>query len=158
MKFEVLHLSFVSLVFVCLFVFVFVLFLSRPVWGARGERAEEAMGEGSSREAPEPVGEGPAQPSLQHLLDKQRSVGITRSIRVILTRELRRKTKPVKSFVLWQNINSKHPSVALWFPLAGEDPLAGPLSQPQGDATDGPEPDPAVDEGRLEPRSDDEDT
>lgn len=34
----------------------------------------------------------------------------------------------------------------------------GPLSQPQGDNTDGPEPDVAVDEDRLQPRSDDEDT
>ncbi|XP_074496480.1 serine/threonine-protein kinase Nek3 [Sebastes fasciatus] len=40
----------------------------------------------------------------------------------------------------------------------GEDPLVGPLSQPQGDNTDGPEPDVAVDEDRLQPRSDDEDT
>lgn len=34
----------------------------------------------------------------------------------------------------------------------------GPLSQPQGDDTDGPGPDVAVDEDRLQPRSDDEDT
>ncbi|KAE8295116.1 Serine/threonine-protein kinase Nek3 [Larimichthys crocea] len=40
----------------------------------------------------------------------------------------------------------------------GDDPLVGPLSQPQGDNTDGPEPEVAVDEDRLQPRSDDEDT
>ncbi|XP_074535743.1 serine/threonine-protein kinase Nek3 isoform X2 [Halichoeres trimaculatus] len=40
----------------------------------------------------------------------------------------------------------------------GEDPLVGPLSQPQGDDTDGPEPEVTVDEERLQPRSDDEDT
>ncbi|KAM9358626.1 serine/threonine-protein kinase Nek3 [Symphorus nematophorus] len=40
----------------------------------------------------------------------------------------------------------------------GDDPLLGPLSQPQGDDTDGPEPEVAVDEERLQPRSDDEDT
>lgn len=34
----------------------------------------------------------------------------------------------------------------------------GPLSQLQGDNTDGPEPEVAVDEERLQPRSDDEDT
>lgn len=34
----------------------------------------------------------------------------------------------------------------------------GPLSQPQGDDTDGPEAEVAVDEDRLQPRSDDEDT
>ncbi|XP_075892877.1 serine/threonine-protein kinase Nek3 isoform X2 [Nelusetta ayraudi] len=41
---------------------------------------------------------------------------------------------------------------------AGGDPLVGPLSQSQGDDTDGPEPDVATDEERLQPRSDDEDT
>lgn len=46
----------------------------------------------------------------------------------------------------------------LHFCLQGGDPLAGPLSQSQGDATDGPEPDVATDEERLQPRSDDEDT
>ncbi|KAK1900506.1 Serine/threonine-protein kinase Nek3, partial [Dissostichus eleginoides] len=40
----------------------------------------------------------------------------------------------------------------------GEDPLVGPLSQPQGDHPDGPEPEVALDEERLQPRSDDEDT
>ncbi|XP_026219414.1 serine/threonine-protein kinase Nek3 [Anabas testudineus] len=40
----------------------------------------------------------------------------------------------------------------------GDDPLVGPLSKPQGDDTDGPEPEVAVDEDRLQPRSDDEDT
>ncbi|XP_065816746.1 serine/threonine-protein kinase Nek3 [Labrus bergylta] len=40
----------------------------------------------------------------------------------------------------------------------GEDLLVGPLSQPQGDDTDGLEPELAVDEDRLLPRSDDEDT
>ncbi|XP_044058568.1 serine/threonine-protein kinase Nek3 isoform X2 [Siniperca chuatsi] len=40
----------------------------------------------------------------------------------------------------------------------GDDPLVGPLSQPQGDDTDGPELEVAVDEDRLQPRSDDEDT
>lgn len=40
----------------------------------------------------------------------------------------------------------------------GDDPLSGPLSQPRGDDTDGPEPEVAVDEERLQPRSDDEDT
>ncbi|XP_008288587.1 serine/threonine-protein kinase Nek3 [Stegastes partitus] len=39
-----------------------------------------------------------------------------------------------------------------------DDPLVGPLSQPQGDETDGPEPEMMVDEYRLQPRSDDEDT
>uniref|UniRef100_A0A3P8SXI7 non-specific serine/threonine protein kinase n=1 Tax=Amphiprion percula TaxID=161767 RepID=A0A3P8SXI7_AMPPE len=39
-----------------------------------------------------------------------------------------------------------------------DDPLVGPLSQPQGDDTDGPEPEGIVDEYRLQPRSDDEDT
>ncbi|XP_031719584.1 serine/threonine-protein kinase Nek3 isoform X1 [Anarrhichthys ocellatus] len=39
-----------------------------------------------------------------------------------------------------------------------EDPLVGPLSQPQGDDTDGGEPEVAVDEERLQSRSDDEDT
>ena len=34
----------------------------------------------------------------------------------------------------------------------------GPLSEPQGDDTDGPEPEEAEDEERLEPRSDEEDT
>lgn len=34
----------------------------------------------------------------------------------------------------------------------------GPLSQPQGDDTDGPEMEVAVNEDRLQPRSDDEDT
>nr|XP_046245646.1 serine/threonine-protein kinase Nek3 isoform X2 [Scatophagus argus] len=41
---------------------------------------------------------------------------------------------------------------------AGDDPLVGPLSQLQGDDTDGPEQEVAVDEDRLQPRSDDEDT
>lgn len=45
-----------------------------------------------------------------------------------------------------------------WFLISGENPLVGPLSQPQGDDTDGPEPEVTVDESRLEPRSDDEDT
>ncbi|XP_071353129.1 serine/threonine-protein kinase Nek3 [Trachinotus anak] len=36
--------------------------------------------------------------------------------------------------------------------------LVGPLSQPQGDDTDGPEPEVVIDKDRLEPRSDDEDT
>ncbi|XP_049432113.1 serine/threonine-protein kinase Nek3 [Epinephelus fuscoguttatus] len=40
----------------------------------------------------------------------------------------------------------------------GEDPLVGPLSQPRGDDTDGPEPEVTVDEERMQPRSDDEDT
>ncbi|XP_030600547.1 serine/threonine-protein kinase Nek3 [Archocentrus centrarchus] len=40
----------------------------------------------------------------------------------------------------------------------GEDPLVGPLSHPQGDDTDGPEREAVVDEYRLQPRSDDEDT
>ncbi|KAI3354067.1 hypothetical protein L3Q82_018625, partial [Scortum barcoo] len=39
----------------------------------------------------------------------------------------------------------------------GDDPLSGPLSQPQGDDTDGHEPEEAIDEERLRPRSDDED-
>lgn len=34
----------------------------------------------------------------------------------------------------------------------------GPLSQPQGDESDGPDPGVAVDEDRRKPRSDDEDT
>ncbi|KAM4565807.1 serine/threonine-protein kinase Nek3 isoform 1-T2 [Odontesthes bonariensis] len=37
-------------------------------------------------------------------------------------------------------------------------PLIGPLSQPQGDDTDGPEPEVLTDEHRLQSRSDDEDT
>ncbi|XP_028276375.1 serine/threonine-protein kinase Nek3 isoform X2 [Parambassis ranga] len=41
---------------------------------------------------------------------------------------------------------------------AGGNPLVGPLSDSQGDDTDGLEPEVAVDEYRLEPRSDDEDT
>lgn len=49
-------------------------------------------------------------------------------------------------------------SVMLRFLYSGDDPLVGPLSQPQGDETDGPEPEVAVDEDRLHPRSDDEDT
>lgn len=40
----------------------------------------------------------------------------------------------------------------------GEDPLVGPLSHPQGDEPDGPEREAVVDEYRLQPRSDDEDT
>ncbi|XP_058490875.1 serine/threonine-protein kinase Nek3 [Solea solea] len=40
----------------------------------------------------------------------------------------------------------------------GDDPLKGPLSQPQGDDTDGPEEEVTADEQRLEPRSDDDDT
>ncbi|XP_029923830.1 serine/threonine-protein kinase Nek3 isoform X2 [Myripristis murdjan] len=40
----------------------------------------------------------------------------------------------------------------------GGSPLVGPLSQTQGDDTDGPEEEVAVDEERLESRSDDEDT
>lgn len=40
----------------------------------------------------------------------------------------------------------------------GEDPLLGPLSHPQGDDTDGPEQELVIDEYRLQPRSDDEDT
>uniref|UniRef100_A0A674MY48 Protein kinase domain-containing protein n=1 Tax=Takifugu rubripes TaxID=31033 RepID=A0A674MY48_TAKRU len=40
----------------------------------------------------------------------------------------------------------------------GEDPLLGPLSQLKGDAVDSPEIDLGVDEQRLQPRSDDEDT
>ncbi|XP_040901461.1 serine/threonine-protein kinase Nek3 isoform X2 [Toxotes jaculatrix] len=40
----------------------------------------------------------------------------------------------------------------------GDNLLMGPLSQPKGDDTDGPESEVAVDEDRLEPRSDDEDT
>ncbi|XP_039893683.1 serine/threonine-protein kinase Nek3 isoform X1 [Simochromis diagramma] len=40
----------------------------------------------------------------------------------------------------------------------GEDPLLGPLSHPQGDDTDGPEQELVIDEDRLQPRSDDEDT
>ncbi|XP_061576416.1 serine/threonine-protein kinase Nek3 [Cololabis saira] len=39
-----------------------------------------------------------------------------------------------------------------------DDPLVGPLSQPRGDDTDGPEPEVDTDEYRLQPRSDDEDT
>uniref|UniRef100_A0A1A7WCX2 NIMA-related kinase 3 n=1 Tax=Iconisemion striatum TaxID=60296 RepID=A0A1A7WCX2_9TELE len=39
-----------------------------------------------------------------------------------------------------------------------DDPLMGPLSQPLGDDTDGPEPEVVLDEGRMQPRSDDEDT
>lgn len=46
----------------------------------------------------------------------------------------------------------------LFFPLSADSPLVGPLSQPQGDDTDGPEQDVSVDEERLQPRSDDEDT
>lgn len=42
--------------------------------------------------------------------------------------------------------------------FADDDPLVGPLSQPQGDDPDGPELEVAVDEERLQPRSDDEDT
>lgn len=52
----------------------------------------------------------------------------------------------------------KWSSVVLWFPLSGDNPLLGPLSQLRGDDTDGPEPEVAVDEDRLQPRSDDEDT
>ncbi|XP_013868214.1 serine/threonine-protein kinase Nek3 [Austrofundulus limnaeus] len=37
-------------------------------------------------------------------------------------------------------------------------PLMGPLTQPQGDDTDGPEPEVSEDEDRLQPRSDDDDT
>lgn len=48
--------------------------------------------------------------------------------------------------------------MVLWFPFPGDDPLVGPLSQPQGDHTDGPEQEVAVEEDRLQPRSDDEDT
>lgn len=44
----------------------------RRVRGARGQQAEEAMGQRSSREASESVGEGPAEQSLQHLFNKQR--------------------------------------------------------------------------------------
>ncbi|XP_035479779.1 serine/threonine-protein kinase Nek3 isoform X1 [Scophthalmus maximus] len=40
----------------------------------------------------------------------------------------------------------------------GVDLLVGPLSEQQGDDTDGPEAEVATDEDRLEPRSDDEDT
>ncbi|XP_023817579.1 serine/threonine-protein kinase Nek3 [Oryzias latipes] len=40
----------------------------------------------------------------------------------------------------------------------GNNPLMGPLSQPQGDESDGPDPGVAVDEDRRKPRSDDEDT
>ncbi|XP_026155000.1 serine/threonine-protein kinase Nek3 [Mastacembelus armatus] len=40
----------------------------------------------------------------------------------------------------------------------GGDPLVGPLSQQQRDDTDGLEPEVAMDEERLQPRSDDEDT
>uniref|UniRef100_A0A669EJG6 NIMA related kinase 3 n=1 Tax=Oreochromis niloticus TaxID=8128 RepID=A0A669EJG6_ORENI len=40
----------------------------------------------------------------------------------------------------------------------GENPLLGPLSHPQGDDTDGPEQELVIDEYRLQPRSDDEDT
>jgi len=39
---------------------------------ARGRQAEETMGQGSSWEASESVGEGPAQQSLQHLFNKHR--------------------------------------------------------------------------------------
>lgn len=46
----------------------------------------------------------------------------------------------------------------LLFLFSGEDPLVGPLSQPRGDDTDGPEPEVTVDEERMQPRSDDEDT
>lgn len=49
-------------------------------------------------------------------------------------------------------------SSVLWFLCSGDDPLVGPLSQPQGDEADGPEPEVAADEDRLLPRSDDEDT
>lgn len=44
------------------------------------------------------------------------------------------------------------------FSLLGEDPLLGPLSQLKGDAVDSAEIDLDVDEQRLQPRSDDEDT
>ncbi|XP_061733864.1 serine/threonine-protein kinase Nek3 isoform X3 [Nerophis ophidion] len=40
----------------------------------------------------------------------------------------------------------------------GDSPLIGPLSQPQGDDTDGPEQEVDADDERLQPRSDDEDT
>ncbi|XP_061683147.1 serine/threonine-protein kinase Nek3 isoform X2 [Syngnathoides biaculeatus] len=40
----------------------------------------------------------------------------------------------------------------------GESPLVGPLSQTRGDNTDGPEQEVAVDDDRLHPRSDDDDT
>lgn len=42
--------------------------------------------------------------------------------------------------------------------LTGDDPLIGPLSQNHSDDTDGSEQEKNVDEHRLEPRSDDEDT
>ncbi|XP_067451338.1 serine/threonine-protein kinase Nek3 isoform X1 [Thunnus thynnus] len=40
----------------------------------------------------------------------------------------------------------------------GDNPLVGPLSQPQGDDIDGPRQEVCIDEDRLQPRSDDEDT
>lgn len=49
-------------------------------------------------------------------------------------------------------------SLMLRFLYSGDDPLVGPLSKPQGDDTDGLEPEVAVDEDRLQARSDDEDT
>uniref|UniRef100_A0A8D2ZMS2 Protein kinase domain-containing protein n=1 Tax=Scophthalmus maximus TaxID=52904 RepID=A0A8D2ZMS2_SCOMX len=57
---------------------VLLFFSPRRVGGSRGQQTEEAVGQGSSRKAPESVGEGPAEPSLQHLFNKQRrSVEIT---------------------------------------------------------------------------------
>ena len=44
------------------------------------------------------------------------------------------------------------------FLLSDNNPLVGPLSQPRGDETDGPEPEVVMDEHRLQSRSDDEDT
>ncbi len=45
---------------------------SRCVKGARAQQAEETMGDGSSWETSESVGEGPAEQSLQHLFNTQR--------------------------------------------------------------------------------------
>ena len=48
--------------------------------------------------------------------------------------------------------------MVLWFLFSGDNPLVGPLSQPQGDDIDGPKQEVCIDEDRLQPRSDDEDT
>ncbi|KAG7217668.1 hypothetical protein INR49_021357, partial [Caranx melampygus] len=68
------------------------------------------------------------------------------------------KDPPERLLSLLEKVQLSRASSTFLINRAGDDLLMGPLSQPKGDAIDGPEPEVVIDEDRLEPRSDDEDT
>lgn len=68
------------------------------------------------------------------------------------------KDPPERLLSLLEKVQLSRASSTFLINRAGDDLLTGPLSQPKGDAIDGPEPEVVIDEDRLEPRSDDEDT